>query len=106
MSLDLSEPRRVHIVGVGGMAMSGIAAVLTRLGHTVSGSDLKTWRGLERLRFLGVDVHVPHDAACLPAELDAVVISTAIPATNPEVVAARERGVPVLRRAEALAAIV
>src|SRR4051812_16588667 len=88
------------------MAMSGIAAVLTRLGHTVSGSDLKAWRGLERLRLLGVDVHVPHDAACLPAEVDAVVVSTAIPATNPEVVAARERGVPVLRRAEALAAIV
>src|SRR5205823_889381 len=84
----------------------GIAAVLTRLGHTVSGSDLKAWRGLERLRLLGVDVHVPHDAACLPADVDAVVVSTAIPPTNPEVVAARERGVPVLRRAEALAAIV
>ena len=106
MSLDLSAPRKIHIVGIGGMAMSGIAAVLTRLGHTVSGSDLKSWRGLERLRFLGVDVHVPHDAACLPAELDAVVVSTAIPPTNPEVLAARERGVPVLRRAEALAAIV
>ena len=106
MSLDLSAPRKVHIVGIGGMAMSGIAAVLTRLGHTVSGSDLKSWRGLDRLRFLGVDVHVPHDAACLPAELDAVVVSTAIPPTNPEVLAARERGVPVLRRAEALAAIV
>jgi UDP-N-acetylmuramate--alanine ligase len=106
VSLDLSAPRKVHIVGIGGMAMSGIAAILTRLGHTVSGSDLKSWRGLERLRLLGVDVHVPHDAACLPAEVDAVVVSTAIPATNPEVVAARERGVPVLRRAEALAAIV
>ncbi|HYH51293.1 MAG TPA: UDP-N-acetylmuramate--L-alanine ligase [Acidimicrobiia bacterium] len=106
MTLDLSEPRKVHIVGIGGMAMSGIAAVLTRLGHTVSGSDLKSWRGLERLRFLGVDVHVPHDADCLPGQVDAVVVSTAIPPTNPEVVAARERGVPVLRRAEALAAIV
>ena len=106
MTLDLSAPRKVHIVGIGGMAMSGIAAVLTRLGHTVSGSDLKSWRGLERLRFLGVDVHVPHDAACLPAEVDAVVVSTAIPPTNPEVAAARARGVPVLRRAEALAAIV
>jgi UDP-N-acetylmuramate--alanine ligase len=106
VSLDLSAPRKIHIVGIGGMAMSGIAAILIRLGHTVSGSDLKSWRGLERLRFLGVDVHVPHDAACLPAELDAVVVSTAIPPTNPEVLAARERGVPVLRRAEALAAIV
>jgi len=106
MSLDLSQPRRIHIVGIGGMAMSGIAAILTRLGHTVSGSDLKAWRGLERLRLLGVEVHVPHDAGRLPAELDAVVVSTAIPASNPEVVTARERGVPVLRRAEALASIV
>jgi UDP-N-acetylmuramate--alanine ligase len=106
VTLDLTAPRRIHIVGIGGMAMSGIAAVLTRLGHTVSGSDLKAWRGMERLRLLGVDVHVPHDAACLPAEVDAVVVSTAIPATNPEVVAATGRGVPVLRRSEALAAIV
>ncbi len=105
-SLDLSEPRRIHIVGIGGMAMSGIATVLARRGHTVSGSDLKPWRGLERLRLLGVEVNVPHDAACLPASLDAVVVSTAIPASNPEVVAARERGVPVLRRAQALAAVV
>ncbi|MDQ3946204.1 MAG: UDP-N-acetylmuramate--L-alanine ligase, partial [Actinomycetota bacterium] len=104
--LDLSHPRRIHIVGVGGMAMSGIAAILARLGHTVSGSDLKAWRGLERLRLLGVEVHVPHDASRLPAELDAVVVSTAIPASNPEVVTARERGVPVLRRSEALASIV
>src|SRR5438132_2499926 len=106
MTLDLSAPRRVHIVGIGGMAMSGIAAVLTRLGHTVSGSDLKAWRGLERLRLLGVDVNLPHDAAQLPAQLDAVVISSAVPASNPEVVAARERGVPVLRRAEVLALLV
>jgi UDP-N-acetylmuramate--alanine ligase len=106
MTLDLSAPRTIHIVGVGGMAMSGIAAVLTRLGHAVSGSDLKAWRGLERLRLLGVEVNVPHDAARLPEELDAVVVSTAIPPSNPEVVAARERGVPVLRRADALAAIV
>ena len=104
--LDLSEPRRVHIVGIGGMAMSGIAVVLARLGHRVSGSDLKAWRGLERLRLLGVDVNVPHDASRLPDPLDAVVVSTAIPPSNPEVVAARDRGVPVLRRAEALRLIV
>jgi UDP-N-acetylmuramate--alanine ligase len=86
--------------------MSGIATVLSRLGHTVSGSDLKPWRGLERLRLLGVEVNIPHDAACLPKSLDAVVISSAVPASNPEVVAARERGVPVLRRAQVLALLV
>ncbi|MGH8999320.1 MAG: UDP-N-acetylmuramate--L-alanine ligase, partial [Acidimicrobiia bacterium] len=106
MTLDLSDTRRLHIVGIGGMAMSGIATVLARLGHQVSGSDLKSWRGLERLRLLGVDVHIPHDGASLPERLVAVVVSTAIPASNPEVVAARERGVPVLRRSDALAAIV
>jgi UDP-N-acetylmuramate--alanine ligase len=105
-ALDLSAPRRVHIVGIGGMAMSGIATVLARLGHTVSGSDLKAWRGLDRLRLLGIDIHIPHDGARLPEALDAVVVSTAIPQSNPEVVAARNRGLPVLRRAEALAAIV
>lgn len=104
--IDLLAPRRIHIIGIGGMAMSGIATVLTRLGHAVSGSDLKAWRGLERLRLLGVEVHVPHDPTRVPEHLDAVVVSTAIPASNPEVVAARERGVPVLRRADALALIV
>jgi UDP-N-acetylmuramate--alanine ligase len=105
-AFDLSAPRRVHVVGVGGVAMSGIATVLTRLGHTVSGSDLKPWRGLERLRLMGVEVNIPHDAASLPDRLDAVVISSAVPASNPEVVAARQRGIPVLRRAEILTLLV
>jgi UDP-N-acetylmuramate--alanine ligase len=103
--LDLSRPARVHVVGIGGAGMSAIATVLAAMGHQVSGSDLKSSRGLERLRSLGVTVSLGHDAANLPAELDAVTVSTAIPASNPEVVAARERGVAVLRRAETLAAI-
>jgi UDP-N-acetylmuramate--alanine ligase len=103
--LDLSRPRRVHVVGIGGAGMSAIATVLAGMGHQVSGSDLKESGGLERLRSLGVTVAVGHDAANLPAELDAVTISTAVPRSNPEVVAARDRAVPVLRRAETLAAI-
>ena len=85
--------------------MSAIATVLAAMGHQVSGSDLKTSASLERLRALGVAVSVGHDAANVDDGIDAVTISTAIPADNPEVVAARERGIPVLRRAEALAAI-
>jgi UDP-N-acetylmuramate--alanine ligase len=85
--------------------MSAIAAVLAAMGHQVSGSDLKASPGLERLRALGVTVSIGHDATNVPAEVDAVTISTAIPERNPEVAAARERGVPVLRRAEILAAI-
>jgi UDP-N-acetylmuramate--alanine ligase len=86
--------------------MSAIAAVLARMGHQVSGSDLRESDRTERLRAMGVVVHIGHDAAHLGQPLEAVIISTAVPATNPEVVAATERGVPVLRRAEALAAIV
>jgi UDP-N-acetylmuramate--alanine ligase len=105
-ALDLREPRAVHIVGVGGAGMSAIATVLARMGHRVSGSDLKESATLARLRLLGVDAHVGHGADRLPVALDAVVVSTAIPPSNPEVAAAEVRGVPVLRRSEALRALV
>jgi UDP-N-acetylmuramate--alanine ligase len=102
--VDLSRPRRIHIVGVGGAGMSAIASVLAAMGHTVSGSDLKDSGSLTRLRASGIDVHVGHDAALVDAA-DLVAVSTAIPSRNPEVVAANERGVPVARRAEILGAI-
>jgi UDP-N-acetylmuramate--alanine ligase len=105
-ALDLTQPHAIHIVGVGGAGMSAIATVLARMGHHVSGSDLRESPPLERLSILGVSTHVGHAAANLPDALDAVVISTAIPESNPEVVAARDRGVTVLRRADALRAIV
>src|SRR3954469_16905990 len=104
--LDLTQPHAIHVVGVGGAGMSAIATVLARMGHTVSGSDLRESRALERLGLLDVTTHIGHAAANLPDALDAVVISTAIPESNPEVVAARARDVPVLRRADALRAIV
>jgi UDP-N-acetylmuramate--alanine ligase len=104
--LDLTQPHSIHIVGVGGAGMSAIATVLARMGHRVSGSDLRESRALERLGLLDVATHVGHSAQNLPDLLDAVVISTAIPESNPEVVAARGRGVPVLRRADALREIV
>jgi UDP-N-acetylmuramate--alanine ligase len=104
--LDLSGTRAVHIVGIGGAGMSAIATVLARMGHQVSGSDLRESATLQRLRLLGIEVHVGHRAENLAAELDAVVVSTAIPPTNPEVVEAGARGIPVLRRAEALRALV
>lgn len=108
LAIDLSLPRAVHVVGVGGAGMSAIASVLVAMGHRVSGSDLKASGGLERLRAQGVTVHVGHDAAHLDSgdALDAVAVSTAVPETNPEVAEARRRGLPVLRRAEILAAIV
>lgn len=104
--LDLTSARRLHVVGIGGAGMSAIAAVLARMGHRVSGSDLKASPRTERLRAMGVDVHVGHAAANLPEALDAIILSTAVPSTNAEIVTAVERSVPVLRRAQALRAIV
>jgi UDP-N-acetylmuramate--alanine ligase len=104
--LDLTQPRIVHIVGVGGAGMSAIATVLARMGHRVSGSDLKDSPPLARLRLLGVDARVGHTGANVPDDVDAVVCSTAISPTNPEIATALERDVPVLRRAEALRALV
>ena len=105
-AIDLSRPRAVHIVGIGGAGMSAIAIVLVSMGHRVTGSDLKEGRALARLRLVGVDARVGHGAEHVTDDVDAVVVSTAIPASNPEVVEANRRGVPVLRRAEALRALV
>jgi UDP-N-acetylmuramate--alanine ligase len=102
--LDLSQPRRVHLVGVGGAGMSGIARILLQRGHHVSGTDLQESPSLDELRAMGADVRVPHDVAAVDGA-EAVVVSTAVPDDNPEVVAAAERRIPVLRRAEALAAV-
>ena len=103
--LDLSAPLALHIVGIGGAGMSAIAMVLASMGHKVSGSDLKDSPGLERLRVAGVEVHIGHQGAHVGPEVQAVTISTAIPPANPEVAEAHRRGIPVLRRAEALGAI-
>lgn len=101
---DLSRPRRVHVVGVGGTGMSVIAAVLADMGHHVTGSDLKDSVAVERLAGHGVQVWIGHDTAHL-ADAELVTISTAVPDTNIEVRGAAERGIPVLRRAETLAGI-
>ena len=101
---DLSTQRHIHIVGIGGSGMSAIATVLAAMGHTVSGSDLKDSANLDRLRSMGVAVSIGHAAGHV-GDVDAVTISTAVPPTNPEVAEADRRGIPVLRRAEALAAI-
>jgi UDP-N-acetylmuramate--alanine ligase len=102
--IDLSTSQRVHVVGIGGAGMSAIATVLAAMGHKVSGSDLKDSAGLERLRSLGVAVSIGHAAEHV-GDVDALTISTAVPSTNPEVVEARRRDIPVLRRAEALASV-
>lgn len=94
--------KHIHFVGVGGSGMSGIAEVLHNLGYTVSGSDLADSATLQRLAALGIATHVGH-AASHVAGADAVVTSTAVQADNPEVIAARERHIPVVPRALMLA---
>jgi UDP-N-acetylmuramate--alanine ligase len=94
--------RRIHFVGIGGSGMSGIAEVLANLGYAVSGSDLSSNAATRRLAGLGVSIRNGHDARNIEGA-DAVVVSTAVPADNPEVAAARERQIPVVPRALMLA---
>jgi UDP-N-acetylmuramate--alanine ligase len=101
---DLSGIRRVHLVGMGGAGMSGLARLLLARGTHVSGSDLKDSPALAQLRDEGAAVHVGH-AAGLVGDADAVVVSTAIGPHNPEVAEAQSRGIPVLARAQVLAAL-
>ncbi|MDD9876654.1 MAG: UDP-N-acetylmuramate--L-alanine ligase [Magnetovibrio sp.] len=98
LPLDLGT---IHFVGIGGIGMSGIAEVLHTLGYAVQGSDIGEGANVVRLRDVGIAVSVGHDAANL-GDAQVVVVSSAVKADNPEVVAARDRLVPVVRRAEML----
>jgi len=95
---------KVHFVGVGGVGMSGIASVAKQLGMQVSGSDLKESKYSKALKKQGIKVSVGHDARNIAeSDPDVVVVSSAIPDTNPEVVAAREAGIEIWPRAKMLA---
>lgn len=93
----------VHFVGIGGIGMSGIAEIMLKIGYRVQGSDAKASANTERLEKLGARVFIGHDAAHIGEGVSAVVYSTAVKATNPEMVVARERRIPLVRRAEMLA---
>jgi UDP-N-acetylmuramate--alanine ligase len=101
------ELRRVHMVGIGGAGMSGIARILLDRGALVSGSDAKESRGLHALRARGAEIRIGHDASSLdllPGGPTAVITThAAIPKTNPELVEARRRGIPVVLRPAVLA---
>ncbi|MBB4261146.1 MULTISPECIES: UDP-N-acetylmuramate--L-alanine ligase [unclassified Bradyrhizobium] len=92
----------IHFVGIGGIGMSGIAEVLVNLGYAVQGSDASDNYNLDRLRKKGAKVSVGHKAENVDGA-EVVVVSTAIKRDNPELMAARERRIPVVRRAEMLA---
>jgi UDP-N-acetylmuramate--alanine ligase len=102
MSLFRSRPAKIHFVGIGGIGMSGIAEVLLNLGYAVSGSDLKESDTTRRLASLGGRIARGHAAENL-ADVDVVVVSSAVGKDNAEVVEARRRKIPVIPRAEMLA---
>ena len=102
--LDLSTPRRLHVIGAAGPGMSAIAIVLAQMGHNVSGVDLRERQILDRLRSAGVTVHIGHSRSHVVG-CDAVTSSSAIPSDLNELDEARKLGVAVLSRAGMLASI-
>lgn len=92
----------VHFIGIGGSGMSGIARLLIGMGHTVTGSDLRDTANVQALRELGAKISIGHDQAHL-GNPDTVVVTSALWPTNPEYLLAKERGIPVIHRSQALA---
>ncbi|WP_273789247.1 UDP-N-acetylmuramate--L-alanine ligase [Bartonella sp. ML70XJBT] len=99
MPLDIGV---IHFIGIGGIGMSGIAEVFYNLGYKVQGSDQIESANVERLRRKGINIHIGHCAENL-GNAEVVVFSTAVKKTNPEYIAAKERHLPLVRRAEMLA---
>jgi UDP-N-acetylmuramate--alanine ligase len=98
----LARQRRLHFVGIGGAGMSGIAELSLQLGFAVSGCDLRESAATRRLASLGAQIEIGHHPSHLSASLDALVISSAIKFSNPEVTRARDLKIPVIARAEML----
>ena len=101
---DRAQPLHIHLIGVAGSGMSGLALLLLGMGHRVSGSDRVTTAETERMQGLGLAFSSPHTAEAV-STADLVVYSSAIRPSNPAYAAAAARGIPLLRRAECLAAI-
>ena len=99
---EMRRIRRIHFVGIGGVGMCGIAEVLLNQGYQISGSDIRTSATTERLQKMGAEIFIGHSSDNVTAA-NVVVISTAVNDENPEVSAARERRIPIVRRAEMLA---
>lgn len=96
----------VHFVGIGGSGMSGIARLVIGAGHRVTGSDVRDSANIAALRELGAEIAIGHDAANLGDDIDTVVVTGALWQDNPEYRLALERGLPVLHRSQALAAVI
>ncbi|PMG79056.1 UDP-N-acetylmuramate--L-alanine ligase [Shewanella sp. 10N.286.51.B7] len=99
---EMRRIKKIHFVGIGGAGMGGIAEVLVNEGYQISGSDIAVNSVTERLASLGAKIIIGHQAESV-ADVDVVVVSTAIEQENPEIIAAKERRIPIVRRAEMLA---
>src|SRR5258708_17997414 len=102
MLVSFRNFQRIHLVGIGGIGMSGIAEVLLTLGYSVSGSDTKPSPITERLQNLGATIYDGHKATNV-VDVHVVVISSAIKSDNPEVESSHKHKIPVIPRAEMLA---
>ena len=96
------ELGKVHFIGIGGSGMSGIARILIGMGHAVTGSDLRDSSNVAALREIGAKIYIGHDESHL-GNPDTVVVTSALWPTNPEYLLAKERGIPVIHRSQALA---
>ncbi|NOX65585.1 MAG: UDP-N-acetylmuramate--L-alanine ligase, partial [Chlorobi bacterium] len=94
--------KKIHFVGIGGIGMSGIAEIMLSRGFEISGSDMNESANTERLRDLGIKVSIGHSAENV-TDCDVLVYSSAVNTENPEVKAAMEKNIPVIKRSEMLA---
>ena len=103
MSFDLNtdKNKKVHFIGIGGVSMSGLAAVLLTKGYKVSGSDAKESEVLNKLRKSGAEIYIGHRSENLK-NVDLVVYTAAIPSTNPELIEAKNQNIELMDRAEFL----
>ncbi|MHB1455414.1 MAG: UDP-N-acetylmuramate--L-alanine ligase [Armatimonadota bacterium] len=101
MNIVLPDGGKIHMIGICGSGMSGLAVIMSSMGYRVAGSDLKMSVDVERMEGLGISIHKGHDASYV-GDADIVVKSAAIPSDNPEILKAFELGIPVITRAELL----
>ena len=96
----------IFFVGIGGIGMSGIAELLMNLKFNISGSDISENENVNRLRDMGVDIRIGHNINNVTNDIDVLVYSSAVPPENPEIIRAKQKGIPVIRRAEMLGELI
>ena len=104
MNISNKRIKNIHFIGIGGSGMSGIAEVLINLGYEVTGSDIQDSKVIQRLKSIGADIQLKHNRKNLKVT-ELVVISSAIDSSNEEIIEAREKGIPILSRAEMLSSL-